>query len=186
VGTWLFIVVCWLAWAIYWLAMAFGAKRTVERGDFFGYRLVALMVFAALFGALRLLGGSPHSRLWQTGLALGIATDAIVLAGAAFSIWARVTLGRNWSAEVSFKEGHELIESGPYALVRHPIYTGVLAMALGTALNYGRVIGLILFCALCGAFWWKARAEERIVASHFPEAYADYRARVPAIVPFLL
>jgi protein-S-isoprenylcysteine O-methyltransferase Ste14 len=166
--------------------MAFRTKRTVERGDFFGYRLVALIVFAVLFGVVRILGGAPHSRIWPTGLALGLAADAIVLAGAAFSIWARVTLGRNWSAEVSFKEDHELIESGPYALVRHPIYTGVLAMALGTAIAYGRVIGLLLFCALCAAFWWKARAEERIVAGHFPEAYAEYRARVPAIVPFLL
>jgi protein-S-isoprenylcysteine O-methyltransferase Ste14 len=70
----------------------------------------------------------------------------MVVAGAAFSVWARITLGRNWSAEVTFKQDHELIESGPYALARHPIYTGGFGMGLGTAMNYGRAIGFIVLC----------------------------------------
>jgi protein-S-isoprenylcysteine O-methyltransferase Ste14 len=185
-STWLFIAFCWIAWATYWVAMAFQNKRTIERGGFLGYRLVALLLVAVLLAVVHLVHASSRSRLWQTGIALGIVTDCIVLAGAAFSIWARVTLGRNWSAEVTFKQDHELIESGPYALARHPIYTGMLAMALGTALNYGRVLGFVLLCALCAAFWWKAREEERIMSRHFPDAYPEYRARVHAIIPFLL
>jgi len=185
-ATWLFIQCCWLAWLLYWLVMAFATKRTLERGGLLGYRVVAV---AILFGSLavgRLLGVSAQSHLWQTTLASGVLSDCIVLAGAAFTIWARITLGRNWSAEVTFKQDHELVESGPYALARHPIYTGIILMALGTAIDYGRTIGFALFLALCGGLWWKARQEERIMSSHFPDAYAEYRTRVRAIIPFVL
>ncbi len=185
-STWLFILCCWIAWLAYWVAMAFSTKRTVERGGFVGYRLVAAAIVFAWIIAGRLLHLPAHSRLWHTTLVLGIVTDCIVLAGAAFTVWARITLGRNWSAEVTFKQDHELIESGPYALARHPIYTGLIVMALGTAISYGRVIGVVLLFSMCGAVWWKARQEERIMSRHFPDAYATYKVRVRAIIPFVL
>jgi protein-S-isoprenylcysteine O-methyltransferase Ste14 len=166
--------------------MAFGTKRTIERGGLVGYRIVALALVVGLLVAGRLSHLSSQSELWQTTPALGVVTDCMVLAGAAFSIWARITLGRNWSAEVTFKQDHELIESGPYALARHPIYTGLFFMALGTAINYGRAIGFAVLFALCASFWWKARQEERMMSSHFPDAYADYKMRVRAIIPFVL
>jgi protein-S-isoprenylcysteine O-methyltransferase Ste14 len=87
---------------------------------------------------------------------------------------------------VTFKQDHELIESGPYALARHPIYTGLIAMALGTAINYGRAIGFVVLVGLCGGAWWKARQEEQIMSRHFPHAYAEYKTRVHAIIPFVL
>ncbi|MCW3020103.1 MAG: hypothetical protein JWN10_2411 [Solirubrobacterales bacterium] len=182
----IFIEACWIAWLVYWLAMALRTKRTVERGGLLGYRVVAIVLVIGLTAVGRLLGVSAQSYLWHTSHALGIVCDCIVLAGAAFTVWARITLGRNWSAEVTFKQDHELIESGPYALARHPIYTGLIVMAFGTAIDYGRAIGFAVFVGLCGALWWKARQEERIMSSHFPDAYADYNARVHAIVPFLL
>lgn len=166
--------------------MAFHAKRTIERVGFLGYRLVAIILALALLAVTRLAGVAPRLQLWPTTLALGVVCDCIVLAGAAFTVWARVTLGRNWSAEVTFKQDHELIESGPYALVRHPIYTGLIAMGLGTAIDYGRVVGFVGFAALCGALWWKARQEERVMSKHFPGDYAEYRTRVHAIIPFVL
>jgi protein-S-isoprenylcysteine O-methyltransferase Ste14 len=184
--TGIFIDACWIAWLVYWLAMAVRTKRTIERGGLLGYRVVAIVLIVGLAAVGRLAGVSAQSRLWHTGVALGVASDCILLAGAAFTVWARITLGRNWSAEVTFKQDHELIESGPYALVRHPIYTGLITMALGTAIDYGRAIGFAVFVGLCGALWWKARQEERIMSSHFPDAYSDYKARVHAIVPFVL
>jgi protein-S-isoprenylcysteine O-methyltransferase Ste14 len=184
--TLLFIACCWIAWGGFWVVTAFRTKRTVERGGFFGYRVVAAILFVALFLLGRLLHVSADSRLWRTPLALGVVSDCLVAGGVIFSVWARVTLGRNWSAEVTFKQDHELIESGPYALVRHPIYTGLLLMAVGTATNYGQAIGFALVVSVGGAFWWKARQEERIMSRHFPDAYADYTSRVPAIIPFLL
>jgi protein-S-isoprenylcysteine O-methyltransferase Ste14 len=182
----LVIAGCWIAWAAYWLAMSFGTKRTVERGSLLGYRLAALAAFAVAAGVGRLFGLTASSRLWSTGVGLGAVCDLIVIAGAAFTVWARVTLGRNWSAEVTFKEDHELIRSGPYALARHPIYTGILAMVLGTAIFSGRALGAAVALAVCAALWWKVRAEERIMSSHFPDAYAAYRSQVHAIVPFVL
>lgn len=181
-----FIAGCWIAWILYWVAMAFRTKRTIERGGFLGYRLVAIVLALVLLAVARLAGLHPRSQLWHMTLALGVVCDCIVLAGAAFTVWARITLGRNWSAEVTFKQDHELIESGPYALARHPIYTGLIGMGLGTAIVYGRVIGFVVFAALCGALWWKARQEESVMSKHFPDAYAEYKTRVHAIVPFLL
>lgn len=185
-ATLVFIAGCWIAWAAYWLLMAFATKRTVERGGFFGYRIVVVVIVGVLLAAGQLLHVSADTRLWQTSPALGIAADAIVVAGVAFTVWARVTLGRNWSAEVTFKQGHELIESGPYALARHPIYTGLIAMGLATAIAYGRAIGFALFFAGSCGLWWKALDEERLMQTHFPDAYAAYKARVRAIIPFVL
>jgi protein-S-isoprenylcysteine O-methyltransferase Ste14 len=184
--TWLFIEYVWIAWVVYWVMMASMTKRTIERRGFIGYRVVALILIVGWVSAEHLLHLSSQSRLWPTTPALGVVTDCIVLAGAAFTVWARITLGRNWSAEVTFKQDHELIESGPYALVRHPIYTGLIVMALGTAINYGRAIGFALLFSLCGGLWWKARQEERIMSKHFPGAYAEYKMRVRAIIPFVL
>ena len=184
--TWLFIQLCWVAWLIYWVIMAFSSKATIERGGFFGYRLVAAIPILVWIVAAQLLHVSWQARLWQTTPALGVATDLLMLAGAAFTVWARITLGRNWSLEVTFKRDHELVESGPYALARHPIYTGLITMALATAINYGRALGFVLLFALCASLWWKARAEEVMIAKHFPEAYGEYRSRVRAIIPFVL
>ena len=185
-STWLFIECCWIAWVVYWVIMAFATKPTLERGGLIGYRLVAAVLIIGTVLAGRLLHVSESSRLWQTTLPLGLATDCVVVAGAAFTVWARITLGRNWSAEVTFKQDHELIESGPYALARHPIYTGLILMALGTAINYGRAIAFVLLIGLCGGLWWKALQEERIMSTHFPGAYAEYKTRVRAIIPFVL
>jgi protein-S-isoprenylcysteine O-methyltransferase Ste14 len=185
-ATWLFIQACWIVWLIIWVGMAFATKRTVERGGIVGYRLVAGALILGALAIERSTHVSSHSQLWSTPLVLGIATDLIVVAGFAFSVWARIVLGRNWSGEVTFKEGHELIESGPYALSRHPIYTGLIVMALGTALNYGRAFGFVLLAALCSGLWWKARDEERLMSAHFPDAYAEYKARVSSIIPFVL
>jgi protein-S-isoprenylcysteine O-methyltransferase Ste14 len=185
-STWIFIIGCWIAWLLYWLIMAFASKPTIERGGFISYRVVGIIIIAGWLLIERLLNVSSQSRLWQTTLALGVLTDLLVLAGAAFTVWARITLGRNWSAEVTFKQDHELIESGPYALARHPIYTGLIVMALGTAINYGRTIGVAVLFAFCATIWWKARQEERIMSRHFPDAYAAYKMRVHAIIPFVL
>jgi len=181
-----FIEYCWVAWLLYWMIMAFTAKRTIERRGTVRYYFGVLILIVGWVIIRRLSHLSSRSHLWQTTLALGIVTDCIVVTGAAFTVWARITLGRNWSADVAFKQDHELIESGPYAFVRHPIYTGLLVMALGTAINYGEAVGFALFLLLCAGLWWKARQEEQIMGKHFPDAYAEYKTRVRAIIPFVL
>jgi protein-S-isoprenylcysteine O-methyltransferase Ste14 len=86
---------------------------------------------------------------------------------------------------VTFKEGHELIETGPYRVVRHPIYSGLLLMVLGTAILAGRLGGLVAFPIYLLSIWIKLRWEEALMTKHFPE-YLEYKARTKALVPFLL
>ena len=102
------------------------------------------------------------------------------------AIWARVALGRNWSGTVTIKQYHQLIRTGPYSVVRHPIYSGLLLALLGTALAVGETRGLV---ALAGAFLmgiFKARTEERFMIEQFGSQYEDYRKRTKALVPFIL
>jgi protein-S-isoprenylcysteine O-methyltransferase Ste14 len=110
----------------------------------------------------------------------------MVAAGLAFSVWARVYLGRNWSASVTVKQDHELVQSGPYRLVRHPIYTGLLLALLGTAVARGDAQGFVAVAIAVAAIWRKLRLEERWMQETFGETYAHYRAHVPALIPHLL
>jgi protein-S-isoprenylcysteine O-methyltransferase Ste14 len=105
--------------------------------------------------------------------------------GIAFAVWARHDLGRNWSGTVTVKQDHELIRSGPYRLVRHPIYTGLLLAILGTAVAFGEWRGLLAFGLLTGSLLLKLRIEERFMGESFPDEYARYRAEVPALIPFI-
>jgi protein-S-isoprenylcysteine O-methyltransferase Ste14 len=104
--------------------------------------------------------------------------------GLAFTVWARVYLGRNWSGTVTLKEGHELIRSGPYTYVRHPIYTGLLVALLGSAVACGELRAMIGLGLVAGAFIRKLRIEERFMREIFPGQYERYCAEVPALVPF--
>ena len=94
-------------------------------------------------------------------------------------------LGSNWSSSVTIKRGHELITGGPYSLVRHPIYTGLLTGFLGAAIAIARVSGLVAFALVFALFWFKLRLEERWMRIQFGEVYAQYAQRVPALVPLL-
>jgi protein-S-isoprenylcysteine O-methyltransferase Ste14 len=110
----------------------------------------------------------------------------LTIAGCLFAIWARITLGANWSGRATVKAGHELITAGPYALARHPIYTGLLTACIGTAIGYGErrcLVGLLLIVL---GFVIKMGQEERLMLETFPDAYAAYRRRVKALVPGVL
>ena len=101
------------------------------------------------------------------------------------ALWARKTLAGNWSADPMIKENHELIERGPYAYVRHPIYSGMLLMMLGAAIFSGRAGAFAILAIIFFSLWYKARQEERLLTEHFPEEYPKYKARVKALIPFI-
>lgn len=101
-----------------------------------------------------------------------------------FSVWARVQLGGNWSGIVTIKQDHELIVRGPYAIVRHPIYTGLLVALIGSAMALGEWRGVLAVLIAYWALWRKLRVEERWMAERFGEQYEAYRRRIPALVPF--
>ena len=120
----------------------------------------------------------PHGPV-SSGTAL-----VLVAAGLAFTVWARVHLGGNWSGSVTEKEGHELVRSGPYALVRHPIYAGLLVALLGSAVACGELRAVLGLGVVAAAFTRKLRIEERFMRERFPEEYPRYCAQVPALIPF--
>ncbi|WP_439894007.1 methyltransferase family protein (plasmid) [Ralstonia sp. 25C] len=182
------IVVPWLAWLAYWIHAAPGTKDTVrmERRLSRTLQSIPLIVGSALivlplslFGLARGTSAEPVFGVLQwSGL-------AVVVAGLLFSVWGRVHLGTNWSVSVTLKDDHELVRSGPYALVRHPIYSGCLAALAGAAMIRGEWfagLGLVLiFLSLA----YKVRLEERWLSEHFGEPYRAYRRQVRALVPGL-
>jgi protein-S-isoprenylcysteine O-methyltransferase Ste14 len=111
---------------------------------------------------------------------------AITTAGLLFAVWARVHLGRNWSRSVTIKQDHQLIVTGPYAIARHPIYTGILAGFLGMAIAVTEVRGLIAFALVFVILWFKLRMEEQWMRMQFGDSYAAYSKRVAALIPFLV
>jgi protein-S-isoprenylcysteine O-methyltransferase Ste14 len=176
----------WLLWGLYWLVAAASSKRTVRR-ESAGARLayvIPLLIGALLIGWRGVPWAPLAARLWPSSLTAWWIGLVLVATGMGFSVWARVHLGTNWSGSVTVKEGHELIRSGPYAYVRHPIYTGLIASLLGTAIAVGTAGAALGFAIISASFVRKLRAEEVFMRETFPVEYPRYRAEVPGLVPF--
>jgi protein-S-isoprenylcysteine O-methyltransferase Ste14 len=177
----------WMAWALYWGWSSRGAKR-VRRRESPASRaahVVPLTVAAALL-AWPSLPGWLGERCCADGAGADALAVALVAAGLVFSAWARAVLGGNWSASVTLKEGHEIVRSGPYRLIRHPIYTGLIVALAGSALARGEWRGLLAFAIATAALWRKLQVEERWLTEEFGARYADYRRQTRALIPFIL
>lgn len=176
---------CWGTLGFVWLLGLARLKRTVHSQPA-GPRLFHFMLAALGFG---LLGGSYFAIGWlgsqvvpQTA-AIGIGGVVLTVAGCFVAAWARVTIGANWSGRATVKAGHELITRGPYALARHPIYSGLLLASVGTAIVFGQArcfLGLVLIVL---ALVVKMSQEEQLMLQAFPHAYPAYRMRVKALIP---
>ncbi len=178
----------WAAYVVYWWAMSRDTKAS-ERTEAVPSRLLRLLLMICAVALLswprvplaflnRRFLPQPDGSFWCGA--------AITAAGLLFSVWGRRHLGRNWSRAVTVKQDHELITSGPYALVRHPIYTGLLTGFLGSAIARGQYRGLLAVLLLFVALWFKLQLEEQWMRAHFGEQYAAYSRRVAALVPYLL
>jgi protein-S-isoprenylcysteine O-methyltransferase Ste14 len=181
------IVALWIAWLVVWFASARTVKETSWRES--GASQLRHRVPLTLAVYLLIATAPPPAfmtvRFLPRIVAIEILGAALVLGGLAFAVWARWYLGTNWSAMVTVKKNHSLIRGGPYALVRHPIYTGVLVAFLGTAVALGQVRGLVGLGLATVAFVLKSRVEEARMSSVFPE-YAQYRRETAAIIPFVV
>jgi protein-S-isoprenylcysteine O-methyltransferase Ste14 len=172
---------CWLAFLVVWaiLAMFFGGSgRRYYSPQTRGIRI--LLAVAVLIAVIY----SPRAPFADFGAAAAAAGAALCTVGLAFAIWARVALGNNWGMPMTLHEDPELVTTGPYRYVRHPIYTGLSAMLIGTTLVYP----LAAFsCVLMIAYSvFSALREERDMEKRFPEAYPGYKKRSKMIVPFLI
>jgi protein-S-isoprenylcysteine O-methyltransferase Ste14 len=179
--------VCWGIFAIVWIAASLTNKRSVYR-ETTRQRLGYWAVFAVgLFVMIqRRLPPSINPRFIPLTLTTEWIVVILCIAGLAFAFWARLTLGRNWSGTITFKEEHQLIVRGPYRIVRHPIYTAILTMLLATAILIGCLSAFLGLAFIFASFWIKLRREEKLMLQQFPDQYADYQRRVKRIVPFVV
>jgi len=174
----------WGGWLLFWLVSARGNKPTATQKSPLWRLIVLAAILVGWFGwrqfpeyfeqPLR-----PPSTAW---VYIGLVLTAC---GLGFAIWARRVLGTNWSAMPSIKKDHELIQRGPYRLVRHPIYTGLLLAVSGSCLAGGRVGNLWVVGTAAVLLIVKLKVEEALLARQFPEAYPQYRRRVKALIPFI-
>ncbi len=182
------ISACWIVFVAVWLVAAVSTKRAVyreNRAQRLRYWLLLLMGWVLLFRG-RQLPYPFNLRVVSHAAPIALAAAILCIAGLAFAVWARVTLGRNWSGVVTLKEGHELVERGPYRFVRHPIYTGILTMFFATALVQGHIAGFAGVLFMLASFWIKLGREEKLMLQQFPERYAAYQHRAKRIIPFVL
>jgi protein-S-isoprenylcysteine O-methyltransferase Ste14 len=180
----LMIAACWIALVAYWRISERGVKAAAERQDWRS-RLARLPVWlgyiALLVAGVYPLGPRLFANTdWSEWLGVGICALGLVLA-----VWARKTLGAEWSQDVELKQGHRLVTRGPYRFVRHPIYTCHLIMGLGTAITFGEIAGFAGCLLFLLGFWIKLRQEEELLVRYFPEEYPAYKRRVKALVPFV-
>jgi protein-S-isoprenylcysteine O-methyltransferase Ste14 len=179
---------CWIIFVLVWLLGAVSTKRTIYRessAERARYWLVLVIGYFLVIKSSSLPSPLdwlivPHS---SSSTSISV---VLCVSGLLFAIWARVILGRNWSGVITLKEGHELIERGPYRVVRHPIYTGILAMFAGTAIAIGYFGGFLGLLLVFVSFWLKLKREEDLMLKHFPDKYAAYQRRVKRIIPFLV
>lgn len=183
-----FFPVVWILFLLYWQFKAFKTKAT-QRLEPASSRILRVFIFMIAI-ALLSTTGIPlpwlYLQLWPVGLWPFWLGAAVTIAGLLFAVWAREHLGTNWSRSVTIKKDHELITTGPYALVRHPIYTGILIGFVGTAIAISQVRGFIVFVLIFVAFWMKFRIEEQWMRSQFGESYTTYARHTAALVPYIL
>jgi protein-S-isoprenylcysteine O-methyltransferase Ste14 len=174
----------WIVFVAGWLVAWFKTKRTQERVDF-GARL--LYGVPAFIGSYLLfsdnVSGWLQQRIIPKSLGLEILAISVTAIGIAVAIWARFYIGDNWSSAVSIKVDHQLIRTGPYAWVRHPIYSGILLGMIGTALARREPRRLFAVVLLWFGFWIKSRMEEGFMRKTFGDEYHEYSRSTGALIP---
>jgi len=178
------VAASWGAFLVVWVVSSFGAKRDIGSTSWLRSRwfrgAFALIIIG--WASSKLGNASFHIGLMPPGVLPAIGS-ILCVAGIAFAIWARLHLGRNWSPAPALKEGHELVTSGPYRLVRHPIYTGIITALLGSSLV--SIAALIALVVVGGMFVWRVGAEEKLMMQQFPDEYPQYRQHTWALIPYV-
>ncbi len=180
------IMILWGAWILSWLAAMLWSGHTEKRAGLraeLGHRMV--LVIGAVIFLVPAHGYYGPLRFWHIGWVGAWICAALVALGFTFTWWARLRIGTLWSGTVTRKADHRIVDTGPYAMVRHPIYTGLLLAVLATAAAKGTLFGIVGALLISLGLWMKAHFEERWLSQELgAAAYAAYRLKVPMLVPF--
>ena len=185
IGTQTILNWMWAALGVYWLVSAWGTKKT-EVSEPTAWRILRLSILCLTFTLLlssRLRYGALGWRFVPSNDAIRWTGVGLTAAGLLLCVWARHHLGEYWSDKVVLKVDHQLIRSGPYARLRHPIHSGVLLGVAGTALAIGEWRGLVALVVMAINYLVKATQEERILASRFREHFAKYKLHAGFLLP---
>ncbi len=175
----------WSVFALYWSAAAKNASRAISSESTKSRRLHEVLVNAALI-LVALPICAPGARFLPSSIWIAWFGLAVQSASCVFAVWARQHLAAHWSGEITIKIDHQLIQSGPYRFIRHPIYTGFLSMFIGAAFVSGQASALVGLIIAAFAYWRKIRLEEANLRHAFGVAYDLYRRRTGSLIPKLL
>lgn len=178
------VALLWLIWAAYWTVNAFGNKRSVYKQSLKS-RLLYLAAAIVVFTMIR-NSGTSRIPIFRETISTQITGLAMCAAGIALAIHARRILGSNWSGLITLKENHELIRTGPYRFVRHPIYSGLILAVAGSVIAADPFLrGVILLALVAIGLKLKSLGEEKILIPQFPESYPIYKREVKSLIPFV-
>lgn len=182
------VIGMWIAVAIVWIAAAPFAARTARRQPP-GRLFAALLILVAL----ELIGqrlivqfGMAVKRPFAYSFDVQLSCIIAESLGLCFTLWSRWALGRNWSGDVTVKENHQLIQTGPYGIVRHPIYSGLLLMMTASVVFIDSYAALLTLIVIGAAITFKLRLEEALMTEQFGDEYRRYKRKVKAIIPRVL
>ncbi len=180
-----FIAAVWIVWLVVWILAAGWSARTASHHDLGAESPSRVLTLAAVVMILASYWPFPEAMLWTATREIGWAMAGLVVLGLGFTWAARLHLGPLWSSTSAPTEDHRIVDTGPYAVVRHPVYAGLLLAVAGTAVERGRLEAIAGALVLIAAISLRAKLEERFLRRDLgDEGYASYRRRVPMLIPF--
>lgn len=180
------IIACWVIFWLYWFVSAFGSKKNTSPrlGQFLGIRFSVIVLALILFRLLNVQNYSAVNHALTNNAWVVLTGFVIFLAGLGIAVWARFYLGKNWGMPMTQKQDPELVTSGPYHYVRHPIYSGILLAMLGTGIASSS-FWLIILIVTGIYFTYSAVVEEKLMAKQFPKVYPSYKSKTKMLIPFV-
>jgi protein-S-isoprenylcysteine O-methyltransferase Ste14 len=180
------VFVIWVVFWSYWFILAYRTRSPVKRQQSYMSPLLPITTVVLWILVSLTVPGLPFLRIVPAGTLTGLVGIAVTLAGLGFAIWARLHLGINWSGQPMIRIDHKLVRSGPYNIVRNPIYTGILIAMAGTTIVVGEFWAMAVTVILLLAFLMKIRMEEKILQEEFGESFIQYKKEIKSLIPFVL